>query len=316
MSHYQRYARLRFSQLEMVCAVADCGSVRLAATRLHLSAAAVSKALREIESLLDAVLFERLPRGMIPTSRGERLIAHARLLLQELQGLAADGGDAKPLPGARLALGASPYIVARVLPQLLSALPRVDAARLPLVVRVSDGHLSLLLEQLLLGQIEALITLYAAGDFAGTNTEPLVVERLREEEVVVLAAPALCPPVRRRLPWSELLALPWILPPASTHLRRAVDGMFHLAGVQPPQPAIEATHLDGNVRLSAAGLGLTIAPLELAREHLAAARLHVLRLQQPLPASSLALIYRRASAAHLPGLHQLRAAARQAFATR
>jgi DNA-binding transcriptional LysR family regulator len=313
MTSLQRYARLRFSQLDMLCAVADEGSVRAAAARLNLSAAAVSKALREIESSLDAVLFERRPRGMVATPRGERLIAHGRLLLHELEGLAADDGAAKTLPAGRITLGASPYIVSRVLPQLLACLPRPDGAKPPLVVRVQDGHLPLLLEQLLQGHIEALVTLYAAGDLAATDTQPLAVERLREEQVVVLAPPSLHPATRRRVAWSELTTQPWILPPASTHLRRALDGMFHLQGVPPPLPFVEASHLDGNVRLSATGLGLTIAPLALAREHVEAGRLAVLNLQQPLPASSLALIYRRASAAHLPGLQQLRAAARLAF---
>lgn len=312
---HQRYARLRFSQLEMLCAVADCGSIRLAASRLHLSAAAVSKALREIESSLEAALFERMPRGMIATARGERLVAHARLLLQELQGLADDDGRAERLHTARVTLGASPYIVSRVLPRILSRLQTAEGARLPVNVRVQDGHLPLLMEQLLGGQIEALITLYAAGDLAATDSAPLSIERLREEQIVVLAAPSLRSASRRRARWSELASEPWILPPASTHLRRALDGMFHLEGIQPPLPAIEASHLDGNVRLCAAGLGLTIAPLEVAREHVDGGRLQVLRLQSPLPPSSLALIYRRASAAHLPGLQKLRAASRQAFAS-
>src|SRR5687767_9922196 len=102
MSLHQRLARLRFSQLEMLCAVADAGGVRIAAEGLHLSAAAVSKALREIESSLEFALFDRLPRGMVTTPRGERLVAHARLLLNELQSLDVEADGKHPVLGGQI----------------------------------------------------------------------------------------------------------------------------------------------------------------------------------------------------------------------
>lgn len=310
---HQRLARLRFSQLEMLCAVADAGGVRIAAESLHLSAAAVSKSLREIESSLEFSLFERLPRGMIPTMRGERLIAHARLLLHELQGMEVEADSRQPMLGGQIRLGASPYAAARALPQVLSLFPLGADGLLPVTVRIQEGHLSLMLEQLHLGQIEALLTLYTAGDLPEVQHDALAVDQLRPEQIVVLARPGLLPTGRRKVAWAALNRHAWILPPASTHLRRVLDTMFHLESLHPPIPRIEAPHLDGNVRLCAAGLGLTIAPMELAREHVDAGTLAVLPMQRALPESSLALIYRRASAAFLPGLQELRTAARLAF---
>ena len=313
MTPYQRYARLRFTQLEMLCAVADAGGIRAAAEQLHLSPPAVSKSLREIEAFLQFPLFERRPRGMVPTPRGERLVAHARLLLNELHGMAADSDVAKPLRGGQITLGASPYVVARVLPPLLACLPRDAGSGAPVAVKIRDGHLSLLIEQLLLGQIEALVTLYAAGDLAGTDTDSLAIDKLRDETIVVVAPPGLLKAGRRKFGWDALALLPWVLPPPSTHLRRALDTMFHLDGLTPPAPRIEAAHLEGNVRLSAAGLGLTIAPLDLVREHVDAGRLAVLQLRRPLPDSLLVLVYRRVSATYLVGVQDLKAAARAAF---
>lgn len=313
LSLHQRLARLRFSQLEMLCAVTDAGGVRVAAERLHLTGAAVSKALREIESSLGFALFERLPRGMVATPRGERLVAHARLLLNELQALDVEPDGKHPLLGGQIRLGASPYAVARVLPQVLQRFPRDAQGLLPVAVRIHEGHLSLMLEQLHLGQIDALLTLYTAGDLPPAQGDALAIEPLRDEQVVVLAPLHLRQPGRRKLSWAELVRQPWILPPTSTHLRRVLDTLFHLESLHPPVPRIEAPHLDGNVRLCAAGLGLTIAPLELAREHVEAGALSVLPMRRALPISSLALIYRRASAAYLPALQQLRIAAREAF---
>ncbi|MCK9510050.1 MAG: LysR family transcriptional regulator [Pigmentiphaga sp.] len=111
-------ARLRFRQLEVVRAIAEAGSVRGAAERLALSAPAVSKALAETEHALGCELFTRLPRGMAPTPRGERILSHARLLLNELDYFLSDAITGEGVNQGLLRLGASPYVGNRILPAL------------------------------------------------------------------------------------------------------------------------------------------------------------------------------------------------------
>ena len=52
--------------------------MRAAAQQLHLSAAAVSKGLREAETLFGAQIFHRLPHGVVLTPAGETVVQRAR----------------------------------------------------------------------------------------------------------------------------------------------------------------------------------------------------------------------------------------------
>ena len=304
-------ARLRFRQLEVVRAIAEAGSVRGAAERLSLSAPAVSKALAETEHALGCELFTRLPRGMTPTPRGERILSHARLLLNELDYFLSDAITGEGVNQGLLRLGASPYVGNRILPALLASLRHRETGRPPTVIQIREGRLRTMLEKLLAGELDALLTIYTPDDMAGIDTTPLVVDPLRDDPLVVLGPPGLVAARPRKRSWAELAAVPWILPPHATQMRRVVDGMFYRATAVPPVPAIEGSNLDVNVRLAAEGLGLTVAPQALAAELVASRRLRVVPTDPVLPVASLVLIYRRISADFLQGVQELREAARQ-----
>lgn len=75
--------------------VARTRSVSEAARQLHVAASAVSRQISLLEEGLGILLFERAPRGMLPTPAGDRLLAHliaaieeGTSLLEQLRGLA------------------------------------------------------------------------------------------------------------------------------------------------------------------------------------------------------------------------------------
>ncbi|RZL86650.1 MAG: LysR family transcriptional regulator, partial [Variovorax sp.] len=118
--------RLRFQQLELLSEVADCGTLGEAAERLHVSRAAVSKALKELEHALGLTLFERSAQGMTPTPAGLRVTRHARLLLNEFRhltdevtSLADAGADSG---SALLRLGMPPFVATYIAPGVLQRL--------------------------------------------------------------------------------------------------------------------------------------------------------------------------------------------------
>ena len=76
---------LEVRHLRMIEAIAREGGVTNAARRLHLTQPAVSHALRDLERKLGVKLFQRSPKGMIPTDNGERLLQTAAAVLDELQ---------------------------------------------------------------------------------------------------------------------------------------------------------------------------------------------------------------------------------------
>ncbi|WP_312543249.1 LysR family transcriptional regulator [Achromobacter mucicolens] len=71
-------------QLRAWLKVAELRSIRAAARSLHLSQAAVTKAIKELETELDAPLLTRSPKGIAVTECGEHLTVRARLAQAQL----------------------------------------------------------------------------------------------------------------------------------------------------------------------------------------------------------------------------------------
>jgi LysR family transcriptional regulator, regulator for metE and metH len=76
--------RLDSRDLRLVLALATARTTAAAATRLHLTQPAVSRALLAAEDKLGVRLFERTQRGLEATSAGEVLLEGAARLLTEL----------------------------------------------------------------------------------------------------------------------------------------------------------------------------------------------------------------------------------------
>src|ERR1044071_9241936 len=77
--------RLEVRHLKLIAEVAKEGGITKAATRLHLTQSALSHQLRDIEDKLGAPLFLRLNKKMLLTQAGERLLASAPVVLDELR---------------------------------------------------------------------------------------------------------------------------------------------------------------------------------------------------------------------------------------
>jgi LysR family transcriptional regulator for metE and metH len=76
---------LEVRHLRLVQIVAALGSLTAAALRLNLTQSALSHQLRDIEERLGAPLFERRSRRMFPTAAGQRILASAATVLDELE---------------------------------------------------------------------------------------------------------------------------------------------------------------------------------------------------------------------------------------
>lgn len=78
-------SRLQVKHLRLVAAIDDLHQLSLAAQALGMTQPAASRALREIEAIVGAAVFERNPKGMAATAVGEGLARHARNVLDEMQ---------------------------------------------------------------------------------------------------------------------------------------------------------------------------------------------------------------------------------------
>ncbi|WP_394840169.1 LysR family transcriptional regulator [Pendulispora rubella] len=75
--------RLDVRDLQVALALASTGSTARAASQLHITQSAVSRALLAAEEKLGVRIFERTRRGLVPTPAGERFLEGAARLLVE-----------------------------------------------------------------------------------------------------------------------------------------------------------------------------------------------------------------------------------------
>lgn len=95
------------SDLELVLAVRDHGSLAAAAQSLDVAAPAVTKRLAALEARLGQRLFQRTTRRVSPTAEGETVCARATLLLQGFEALEAELQERKAEPTGLIRLAAT-----------------------------------------------------------------------------------------------------------------------------------------------------------------------------------------------------------------
>lgn len=105
--------------LRAFLAVAETGSVTGAAERVGRTQSAVSMQLKRLEESLGQRLFQRLPRGVALTTRGEQLLPYARRAVQVLREAAVALRE-RPLFGP-VRIGIPEEYGETVLPQALAA---------------------------------------------------------------------------------------------------------------------------------------------------------------------------------------------------
>lgn len=138
---------LDLNLLRVFAVVAEAGSVTEAARRLYLTQPAVSAALRRLTAAVGAPLFVRSGRGLVLTSRGQRLRAAVGLHLQPLIDAALAAPSFDPRTSERtLRLGLSDTTELWLLPPLLQALaaeaPRMRIVSVPVQFRTVGAALA------------------------------------------------------------------------------------------------------------------------------------------------------------------------------
>ena len=114
--------------LEIFVAVADCGKMRAAAERLHISQPSVSQAVRELESYYNIKLFERLSQRIYITETGKKLLPYARHIIDSFETMEGFINDTSA--GNVIRVGGSVSVGTRLLPPMIKSLenevPDVD----------------------------------------------------------------------------------------------------------------------------------------------------------------------------------------------
>ncbi|MGO4700765.1 LysR substrate-binding domain-containing protein [Dyella sp. 2RAB6] len=228
--------RLKTRQLLLVVALAEEGNIHRAAAALSITQPAASKLLRELEDMLDAPLFERMPRGMRPTLYGDALIRHARAVLGSLDQAQEELGALRAGHLGRVALGAITSAGVRLLPAAVAAVKRMHA-NIRITVDVDTSNV--LLERLAQDKLDIVVgRLFPEHDKLRLHYEPLASEPVH---AVVRRGHPLS--TGRPLRLADVQPCSWIVPPAGSVLRHRFELMFQRASLAPPSDIVETAAL-------------------------------------------------------------------------
>lgn len=107
-------------KLALFRTVYEQGSFNRAAQSLYMAQSAVSEHVQDLEAALGAKLFERSPRGIQPTTAGERLYEYAGRILDLVSEAERVIGQVQALEDRSLTVAATPGVSVYLLPRWLN----------------------------------------------------------------------------------------------------------------------------------------------------------------------------------------------------
>ena len=255
---------MEIRQLRAFTAIAESGTFTAGALRVHITQAAISMQIKQMELELGAPLFVRAPRRVFLTEAGEALLERARRILREHDAAVAEIAELAGAERGRLRIGsASAMVSADPLPQILKELRgRHPQAEVSIVSGTSEA----LVRQILAGELDmAFVSLPVEA--RGIQTEVL-----SRDELIAIASPRHRLAKQRVISVFTLAGEKLILGERGGNTRRLIDGLFEEAGVQ-PVVAMELSRLAAIKRMVEEEMGVGIVPSNSAREEVAAGRL-------------------------------------------
>lgn len=244
--------RLNLNHLLAFLAVADSGSFRSAASRLHVSQSALSVQVRQLEEVFGVPLFHRTTRSVSLTSEGERLLPVVRRLTGDLAQVTMELREEAQLQRGVTTLAVLPSLAAALMPRIL----REFAALHPGVqVRLRDADSKTAFELVRRGEVD--MGLLSPGS---DNLQDLAFTPLLEDELMaVVPADGHALSMRQRVSLQDLAAFPLLLNPRGVALREMLETRWRSVGVV-PAPAQELVGTHALVALVSERLGVSVLP--------------------------------------------------------
>lgn len=225
-------ARIAQRHLQTLSAIADFQTETAAALQLGVSQPAVTLTLRDLEQMVDAALFVRTPKGMVPTRRGEILIRGAKLALNEIAAAGDDLAARLGMVRGRLVVGALPLTGTQIAPLAVS---RVAGQHPQLRLSVIEAHYDQLLRGLRCGDVDVIV-----GALHPNPPPEVRQERMFDDMLSVVVRHGHPLTRRRRLRLDDLAGAEWVVPYRRTASRNTVEKAMLAAGLAIPEQAIEA----------------------------------------------------------------------------
>ena len=255
---------MEIRQLRAFVAIAESGTFTAGALRVHVTQAAISMQIRQLETEIGAKVFVRAPRHVILTEAGEQLLRRARHILREHDAALDEIAELAGAERGRLRIGsASAMVLTEQLPSILKELRKQHPAA---DISVTSGTSEVLVDQILAGEVDvAFVSLPV--DVRGIKTE-----RLSEDQLVAIASPHHRLAKQRTISAYTLAGERLILGERGGNTRRLIDQFFAQAGVS-LRVAMELSRQQAIKRMVEEDMGVGIVPLQSVKEEVEKGRL-------------------------------------------
>ncbi len=216
---------MEIRQLRAFVSIAQEKTFTAGAKLVHITQAAVSMQIRQLEDEVGVPLFTRTPRRVILTEAGERLLERARKILREHDTALMEIAEIGGAEHGRLRIGSASAMFATMqLPDILQKLkekfPNAE-------VTVASGTSAALVEKISHGEIDAAFVSLPV-ESANIQTELLF-----SDEIVAIANPKHALAKQKVISAAALAGEPLILGERGGNTRRLIDNFFLQMGVKP-----------------------------------------------------------------------------------
>ena len=248
-------------------AVADAGSFTGAALRIHLTQAAVSVHIKQLEEEIGTPLFLRVNKKLFLTDAGRLLLTHTELILRAYDAAQSDLATITQVARDHLHIGvASTAITVDPLPEILTEIKRKHSL---LDLAVAGGTSEWIIAQILDSKLDVgLVSLPVE------NTD-VATERLRSDKLVAVVNPDHKLARSRIISPEQLAAEPLLLGEKGGNTRRLIDIFFEKSGLA-PVIVMELQRTEAILKMVERNFGVTILPQAAVHLHVKHGRLRAI----------------------------------------
>ncbi|MEP9350646.1 LysR family transcriptional regulator [Xanthobacter sp. KR7-225] len=209
-------------QIQYFLCLYEEGSVTRAARRLNIVQPALSTQLAKLEQELGDKLFDRSPKGIIPTPAGQLLHRLYKPIVRDFAEAYEQMVNRTGIVSGRVAIGVIPSLTASTLD---ISLARFTSQHADVEVSVVEGYSTTLTEWLRSGAVDVIIVNKMPG------LQDLEVEHLLDEDLMLVAPQSghrPSGPVR----FKDAAAMQLVIPPRPQGLRNVIDVAAETAGIK------------------------------------------------------------------------------------
>lgn len=216
---------MEIKQLKAFVAIAEEKTFTAGAKRVHVTQAAVSMQIRQLEEEVGLPLFTRTPRRVILTEAGELLLDRARRILREHDSALGELAEIAGAEHGRLRIGSASAMFATeqlpgILEKLIDKYPNSE-------ISVTSGTSEKLVDKILHGDIDiSFVSL-------PVETANIQTELLYSDEVVAIAHPSHQLAAEKYISAARLAGENLILGEQGGNTRRMVDDFFEAHNLKP-----------------------------------------------------------------------------------